>query len=84
MGCKQKTLTLITTEGENLMYQGGNSNHTVPLISTAKACKLVEKGCNASPCAVEVIETIGLEPNDIPLVQEFLEVFQEVRGLPPD
>jgi len=35
-------------------------------------------------CAVEVLETPELEPKDIPVVQEFLEVFQEVPGLPPD
>ena len=29
-------------------------------------------------------ETPGLEPRDIPVVQEFLEVFQEVLGLPPE
>jgi len=66
--CKQKTLVLITTEGENLMYKGGNSNHTVPLISATKACKLVEKGCNAYLCTVEAIETPGLEPKVIPVV----------------
>jgi len=82
--CKQKTLALITTKGENLMYKRGNSNHIVPLISATKACKLVEKGCNAYLCAVEAIKTPGLEPKDIPVVQEFLEVFQEALGLPPD
>jgi len=32
----------------------------------------------------EVLETPKLEPKDLPIVQEFLEVFQEVPGLPPD
>jgi len=31
-----------------------------------------------------VIETPRLERKDIPIVQEFLEVFQEVPDLPPD
>jgi len=41
------------------MYKGGNSNHTVPLIFATKACKLIEKVCNAYLCAVEAIETPG-------------------------
>jgi len=35
-------------------------------------------------CAVEMLETPDLEPKDIPIVQEFLDVFQEVSGLPFD
>jgi len=45
---------------------------------------MLSKGCFAFLCAVEVLETPELEPKDIPVVQEFLEVFQEVPGLPPD
>ena len=45
---------------------------------------MLSKGCSAFLCAVEVIETPELEPKDISVVQEFLEVFQEVPGLPPD
>ena len=33
---------------------------------------------------MEVVETQELDPKDIPIVQEFLKVFQEVPGLPPD
>jgi len=45
---------------------------------------LLSKGCTAFVCGVEVLETLELEPKDILIVQEFLEVFQEVPGLPPD
>jgi len=45
---------------------------------------MLNKGCTAFLCAVEVLETPELEPKDITIVQEFLEVFQEVPGLPPD
>jgi len=82
--CKQKKLTLVTPEGENAVYKGGNSNHFAPLISATRACKLLNKGCTAFLCVVEVLETPKLEPKDIPVVQEFLDVFQEVSGLPPD
>ena len=54
------------------------------MISATRASKLLGKGCIAFLCAVEVLETPEFEPKDIPIVQEFLEVFQEVPGLPPD
>jgi len=54
------------------------------LISATRAYKLVGKGCPAFLCAVEITEISGLEPKDIPVVQEFPEVFQEVPGLPPE
>jgi len=82
--CKQKTLALVTLEGESLIYKGSCSNHTVSLISATKAYKLVGKGCIAYLCAIEVVETLELKHEDIPIVQEFSEVFQEVPGLPPD
>ena len=44
----------------------------------------IRDSCIAFLCAVEVSETPELEPKDIPIVQEFLEVFQELQGLPPD
>ena len=74
----------MTPEGENLIFKGGNSNCFAPLISATRACKLLKKGCTAFLCTVEVLETPELEPKDIPIVQEFLDVFQEVPRLPHD
>jgi len=82
--CKQKTLTVFTSEGESILYNGGRSSPTIPIISAAKACKLVGKGCTAYLCAVEVNGVPELDTRDIPVVREFPEVFQEVPGLPPD
>jgi len=45
---------------------------------------MLSKGCTAFLCAVQVLETPKLEPKDLPIVQEFLEDFQDVSGLPPD
>ena len=71
-------------KGETLVVKNASSNLSAPLISAAKASKMLSKGCSAFLCAVEVLETPELEPRVIPVVQEFLEVFQEVPGLPPD
>jgi len=82
--CNQKILTLTTSEGERIRYKEGDSASTIPLISSTKACKLISKGCTAYLCAVEVSDTQELDLKRIPVVQDFLEVFQEVPGLPPD
>jgi len=74
----------VTLEGESLIYKGSCSNHTVPLIPVTRAYKLVGKGCITYQRAIEVVETPELKPKDVPVVQEFPEVFQELPGLPPD
>ena len=66
--CEQKTLTLFTPEGESILYSGGHSSLTIPIISAAKACKLVGKGCTAYLCAVKVNGVPELDIGDIPLV----------------
>jgi len=35
--CKQKTLALVTSERENLVFKGGSPNHIIPLISATIA-----------------------------------------------
>ena len=82
--CKHKTLDLVTLDDVSLTYKGSYPNHTVPLVSTTKAGRVIGKGCTGYLCAVETVETPGLEPKDISVVQEFSEVFQEVLDLPPD
>jgi len=45
---------------------------------------MVKKGCPAYLCAVEAVETRELDPKEILVGQEFLGIFQEVPGLPPE
>ena len=66
--CKRKTLTIFTSEGESILYSRSHSGPTIPIISTAKACKLVGKGCAAYLCAVEVNDVQELNIGDIPIV----------------
>jgi len=82
--CKRKTLTIVTFEGETLTYKGSDNIPTVSLISGTRAYNLVKKGCPAFLCVVELIEASDLQPKDIPVVQDFPEVFQEVPGLPAE
>ena len=72
--CKQKTLAVLTPEGERLVYTG-KLDYTIPLILAIKAHKLVQKGCTAFLCAVKVIDTPEVELDNVPIVCEFPEVF---------
>jgi len=81
---KQKTITLVSPEGENIVHKGNHSSLTIPVISASKAYKLIGRGCTACLCAVEVGETLKLQLKDIPIAQEFPKVFQEVPRLPPN
>jgi len=73
--CNQKTLTLVSYEGEWIQYKGGDSTSTIPLISSTKACKLIDKGCAAHLCAVGVSDTQESDLKSILVVQNFPEVF---------
>jgi len=54
----------------------------VSLISATRVYNLVKKGCPAFLCVVELTKASDVEPKDIPVVQNFPEVFQEVPGFP--
>jgi len=84
INCTQKILTLTTSEGERIQYEGGDFTSTIPLISSTKACKLIGKGCTMYLCAVKASNNQESGLKGIPLVRDFPEVFQEVPGLPPD
>ena len=82
--CQRKTITLITPERETILFKGGDSKPTIPVISATKACKLIGKGCSAYLCTVQVKNTQEPDLKDIPVARDFPKVFQEVSGLPPD
>jgi len=58
----------VTPEGESLVYKEKHPSHTIPLISAAKAHKLVGKDCTTFMCAVEVTNTPELELKVISIV----------------
>ena len=71
-----------------MLYKGINPKQAIPVISATQAFRMLKRGCSAYLCVVKAIET--QEPNpreipvEIPIVQEFLGVFQELSDLPPD
>ena len=79
--CQQKTVTLITPEGETVLFKGGNAEVTIPVISAVKACKLKGKGCSAYLCAVEVQNTQEPDLKNTPIAQGFRRSFSESAGI---
>jgi len=45
---------------------------------------MLRKECRGYRCAIEATELKDLDLNENPVAREFLQVFQEVPGLPPD
>jgi len=79
---KRKILTLATPEGEKLVCRGSNHKKTTPIIIATQAFKMLKKGSQAYLYAVEIAETREPHRREVPIVQEFLRVFQEVQGVP--
>ena len=82
--CERKILTLFSPEGERFIHKGDHSKLVIPLISATQAYNLLKKGFLAYLWVVEAIEMREVDPHEIPMVQDFLGLFQEVIGLPPD
>jgi len=63
-----------------LEYGGNNSLKTTPVISVTYAFRILKRECQGYLCAVEVLSPKELDLNNIPVVREFLGVFQGVLG----
>lgn len=69
------------------VFHGARISSTVPVITAAKASRMIQKGC----CEAFLISLVGDKTNevttvdDVPIVREFKDVFPEdLPGLPPD
>ena len=84
--CMKKIVTFQPPEEEEFLFIGTTKKLRTPIISAMKAKRLLDSGCVGY--LASVVDT-SLErhskPEDVPVVQEFLEVFPEdLPGLPPD
>ena len=82
--CRMKIATLRTPSGKEVTFIDERSNHLSNVIFVATSRTMVQKGCEAY--LAYVIDTKKAEPSllDIPIVCDYLDVFQEeLSGLPP-
>uniref|UniRef100_UPI001C3D73DE reverse transcriptase family protein n=1 Tax=Picosynechococcus sp. (strain ATCC 27264 / PCC 7002 / PR-6) TaxID=32049 RepID=UPI001C3D73DE len=85
MDCFQKEVVFKGFEGTEVIFRGDRKILPTCVISAVKAMKLLSKGCEAYLAHVMEVKVEKLKPEDVPIVQEFLDVFpEELSGLPPD
>ena len=82
--CKRKVILLSTPRGEKLEHKERNPKKAISIISTMQAFRMIRKGCQGYLYALEV--TTPVEPNlgEIPIANEFFDIYKDVTGLPPD
>jgi len=84
INCPEQWITLKGPNGERIVLKGKAPRIGVRLITALKASKLLGRGCKGFLC--NIVETVAREPSlqDIPVVREFSDVFQEgIPGMPP-
>ena len=83
INCKSKKVYLKTESGEKVVFKGQRQKQLFLTIVQAK--KLLRKGCESFLAYVVDSERDNLSIEDIPVVNEFPDVFpDELPGLPPD
>ena len=83
INCKTKKVYLKTKSGEKVVFKGQRQEQLFLTIVQAK--KLLRKGCESFLAYVVDSEKGNPNIEDIPVVNEFPDVFpDELPGLPPD
>ncbi|XP_074346856.1 uncharacterized protein LOC141685663 [Apium graveolens] len=81
--CKDKRVVLSTPQGKKVTFKGQKQTQT--FLTSMQAKKLIQKGCEAYLAYVVDKGREVSNPEDIPVVRDFLDVFpEELSGLPPD
>ena len=82
--CRMKRVTLRIPDEDEVTFIDERSNHLSNVTSAAAVRTMVRKGCEAY--LAYVIDTVKARPSvsDIPIVNDFSDVFpEELPGLPP-
>ena len=82
---RRKQVMFETPNGQKRCYMGKVLGLHMPLISSLKAQRMIEKGCHAFLASVtHVVKGTPLKVGDVHIVREFPEVFpDDFPGLPP-
>ncbi|XP_074327982.1 uncharacterized protein LOC141665897 [Apium graveolens] len=80
--CKDKIVVLSTPQGKKVTFKGQKQTQT--FLTSIQTKKLIHKGCEAYLAYVVDKGREVSNPEDIPVVRDFLDVFpKELPGLPP-
>ncbi|XP_077228493.1 uncharacterized protein LOC143861449 [Tasmannia lanceolata] len=83
--CNKKIVTFEIPGEEKSCFEGRGALSTRVILSAMQACRLLRQGCEAFLASVVEVESNDVRIEDIPVVNEFVDVFPEdLPGLPPD
>ncbi|KAI3780620.1 hypothetical protein L2E82_10605 [Cichorium intybus] len=83
--CRNKSITVLSPEGEWMKIQGERHRLRMPVISFAQARSCISKGGMSYLAYVSVAQPIKVGVANVNVVNEFPDVFpDELPGLPPD
>ncbi|KAI3443818.1 hypothetical protein Pfo_000483 [Paulownia fortunei] len=84
--CNKKIVIFQPPGEEQFMFNGISFSRSLPIISALKAQKMLNKGCVGYLASVlDTSVEAQLKPENIDVVQEFVEVFpDDLPGLPPN
>ncbi|KAI3450341.1 hypothetical protein Pfo_007006 [Paulownia fortunei] len=84
--CNKKIVIFQPLGEEQFMFNGISFSRSLPIISALKAQKMLNKGCVGYLASVlDTSVEAQLKPENIDVVQEFVEVFpDDLPGLPPN
>ena len=84
--CRKRRVTFRPGNDDEFSFDGGPRKKGKAIISSMKAQKMLTSGCQGFLASVvDMAQKEETRPEDIPIVQDFVEVFpEEFPGLPPD
>ncbi|XP_077239760.1 uncharacterized protein LOC143880673 [Tasmannia lanceolata] len=83
--CNKKIVNFEIPGEERFCFEGSGALSTPVILSAMQACRLLRQGCEAFLASVVEVESNDVKVEDIPVVNEFVDVFPEdLPGLPPD
>ncbi|TYK14495.1 putative polyprotein [Cucumis melo var. makuwa] len=85
MNCHRKEVIFRKPSSTEVVFRGERKIIPTSLISALKVEKLLRKGCTAFLVHVVEVQQEKLKPEDVPVVNEYLDVFPaDLSGLPPN
>ena len=84
--CQKKVVRFQRPGAEKFKFKGSARGSSIPLISALKANELLRNGCHGYLASVvDTTKEISVQPADLLVVRDFLDVFPEdLPGMPPD
>ncbi|XP_074287850.1 uncharacterized protein LOC141613006 [Silene latifolia] len=82
--CHEKSVTIMRRDGEKVLFRSNQTHKGNRIISLLKALKFLRQGCKGYLCDIGNPSVSELVIANIPVVNEFSDVFpEEIPGMPP-